>query len=187
MKPSLTLVAMMGVLLSATTALAQEPERWLHVHIMSTGHKSETVRVNVPLSVAEQILPAIHAHGLQNGRVKIAGKISRDVDLQALLNAVRQSPDNEFLTIVSDKERVRVAKSGEYLLVTVAENKEHSQNVDIKIPIQVVDALLSNGQEELDVLAALRVLKSFGNIELVKVTDQNQNVRIWLDSRSTAD
>ena len=190
------LLGMVGILLGATMALAQAPERWFHIRVVSTDAKGEIVRVNVPMSVAEQVLPAIHAKDLNDGKVRIHGKMS-DVDVRALLDAVAKSPDNEFVTVESKDENVRVAKSGEYLLVKVRDHKVRAKDkeqgkpeqVDIKVPISVVKALLSNteSKDELNVLAALQALKAYENLDLVTVTDNDQTVRIWVDSRNTTD
>jgi hypothetical protein len=192
------LLGMVGILLGATMALAQAPERWFHIRVVSTDAKGEIVRVNVPMSVAEQVLPAIHAKDLNDGKVRIHGKMN-DVDVRALLDAVAKSPDNEFVTVESKDENVRVAKSGEYLLVKVRDHKFKAKDndkdkgkpeqVDIKVPISVVKALLSNteSKDELNVLAALQALKAYENLDLVTVTDNDQTVRIWVDSRNTTD
>src|SRR6185295_14708483 len=45
-------------------------ERWLHVRVVDSNHKGETVRVNVPLEMAEKVLPAINKDRLHNGKVR---------------------------------------------------------------------------------------------------------------------
>jgi len=50
-----------------------------------------------------------------------------------------------------------------------------------------VDALLSAGKDELDIVAALRALSSYGDTELVTVKDDGNTVRIWVDSRNVSD
>ncbi len=55
------------------------------------------------------------------------------------------------------------------------------------MPLKVVDALLSAGKDELDISAALRALATEGDTELVSVRDQDNRVRVWLDSKNTAD
>lgn len=177
-----------GILVFAAVALAQAPERWVHIRVNDSGSKGEIVRVNVPMSVAEQVLPAIHSKGLNDGKVKIHGSV-KDVDVRALLEAVAHSPDNEFVTVKSKDQDVRVAKSGEYLLVKVRDKGEKSpQQVDVKVPMAVVRALLSDSQnaDELNVLAALKALKNYGNVDLVTVTGKDETVRIWVDSSNTS-
>jgi hypothetical protein len=163
--------------------LAQPPKRWLHVRVESKDAKGETVRVNVPLSLAEKVLPAIHSKDLQGGKVKFNAH-HEDIDIRAVLEAVRAAGDNEFVTVESAKENVRVAKAGGYLLVKVQESEGKGEKVDIKVPFTVVEALLSGEQDELDVLAAVRALSAHGDTELVTVTDESETVRIWVDSKN---
>ncbi len=188
------LLGLGGIILGTTMALAQAPERWFHVRVVSTDAKGEIVRVNVPMSVAEAVLPAVHTKELHEGKVRIHGHHSEDIDLRAILDAVSKSPDNEFVTVESKEENVRVAKAGEYLLVKVTDHKggkgkELPEQVDIKVPMSVVKALLTDVDEkdELNVLAALQALKAHGDLDLVTVHDGDETVRIWVDSKNVAD
>lgn len=188
---------LMGSLVAATLVLAvvaivgaqgEPPEKWLHVRVDSTDAKGEMVRVNLPLSVAEKVLPAIKAHKLEGGKIKLNEIRIHDVDLRAVLEAVRSSADGEFVTVESKKENVRVSKKGGYLLVQVREEKtDHTETVDIKLPLSVVDAMLSGGPDEIDVLAGIRALRAHGDAELITVKEKNQTVRIWIDSKNTAE
>ena len=176
------LAGIFGILLGATAAFGQAPERWIHIRVVGSGQNAESVRVNVPVSVAEQVLPAIDAHNLHKGKVTLSGKVE-GIDLRALVAAVRNSPDNEFVSVQNPNETVRVSKSGEYFIVKVRDNKqsESPEQVDVKIPIAVVNALISEGSDELNVLAALQTLKTVGDMELVTVKDKDESVRIWID------
>jgi len=53
--------------------------------------------------------------------------------------------------------------------------------------MKVVEALFSAGKDELDVLAALRALSAHGDTELVSVKDEENTVRVWLDSKNSSD
>ena len=202
------LLVLAGISLLAMTAFSgqvqaqaasQTGEKWIHVRVVDTGKatekgdKGETVRVNVPLSLAEAILPAVKADRLQNGKVRISdldrhGHIE-EVDLRAIWEAVRKAPDNEFVTVESSRENVRVAKQAGYLVVNVRETRDgvEKNKVDVKVPLSVVEALLSGGKDELDLLAAIRALAKHGDTELVTVKERNQTVRVWIDSKSTAE
>ena len=59
--------------------------------------------------------------------------------------------------------------------------------VDIQIPFTVVEALLSGGEDELDILAAIRALRDHGDVELIRVTDGTETVRVWIDSQNTSE
>jgi hypothetical protein len=186
-------------------------ERWLHVRVIDTNHKGETVRVNVPLEMAEKVLPAINKDRLHNGKVQINRSDIEGVDLKALLEAVRSSKDGEYVTVQSNENDVRVAKQAGYMVVHVTEKgfrssddksdksdksaksdkaeKSYERNrVDVKVPMKVVEALLSAGKDELDIVAALRALSAHGgDTELVSVKSDDSTVRVWLDSKNVSD
>jgi hypothetical protein len=50
-----------------------------------------------------------------------------------------------------------------------------------------VDALLSGPTDELDLAAGIRALQQHGDAELVRVKEKDQTVRIWVDTKNTAD
>jgi hypothetical protein len=175
------------VLMAAMAAAAQAPEKWLHVKVEDKGSKGEIVKVNVPLSLAEKILPAVNVDRLKGGKVRIETAKIHDVDMRAILEAVKGTQDGEFVTIESNKDNVRVAKSGGYLLVKVREVKKDGQQeeVDVKVPMTVVEALLSGDKNELDVLAAIKALAAHGDTVLVEVRGDKETVRVWVDSKNT--
>src|SRR5580704_4077722 len=141
----------MGVsLLSATVVLAgasaafgqsgSAKDRWLHVRVINSDNKGETVRVNIPLELAENVLPTINKSHLHNGKVTIDQAHLNDVDVRALLNAIRTAKDGEYGTVQGTEQDVRVAKEGGRLLVRVKDKKNSKSNkseVDIKIPMHV--------------------------------------------------
>ncbi|MGB7732032.1 MAG: hypothetical protein WBL50_28720 [Candidatus Acidiferrum sp.] len=192
-----------GSLLLAACAIfpahsfAQTPsksDQWIHVRVESKDDKGETVRVNVPIEMAAKVLPAINHENLQGGKVRIDHAHLNDVDLRAILDAVRSSKDGEYVTVQSNEEDVRVAKNAGYLYIHVTDKKsgKHSDNgkdtkVEIKVPMKVVDALFSAGKDELDVVAALRALSSNGDTELVSVKDDQETVHVWIDSKNVSD
>jgi hypothetical protein len=183
------------VLLTAATGLspiasaqAAQTERWLHVRVDNQVAKGEMVRVNLPLSLAEKVLPAINKDRLHNGRITIHEADMNGVNLRALLDALRTTRDGEFVTVQGTSGDVRVVKLAGYLLVDVRGNKDAtSRRVEIRMPLTVVDALLSSGGNELDLVAALRALGAQGDTELVSVKDEKSTVRIWLDSKNTSE
>jgi hypothetical protein len=170
------------------SASTVKPDRWLHVRVENPDSKDETVRVNVPLELAEKVLPTINRNRLQSGKVRMDQIDCQGVDVHALLDAVRTSKDGEFVTVQSKDADVRVAKQGGYFLVHVLDRSHAKKSrVEIKVPMKVVDALFSAGKEELDLVAGLHALSSQGDIELVSVKDEENTVRVWLDSKNTTD
>jgi hypothetical protein len=163
-------------------------DRWLHVRVTNPNSSEESVRVNVPLELAEKILPTINQHRLHSGKVSFDEADCHGVDIRALLDAVRTSKDGEFVTVQNKDSDVRVAKRNGYLLVHVFEkNHPKKSQVEVKVPMKVVDALLSAGKDELDLVAGLRALSVQGDTELVSVKDEENSVRVWLDSKNGSD
>jgi hypothetical protein len=178
----------------AFAALAIPADRWIHIRVIESGPDGDRVRINIPLSLAEAVLPTIKSDKLCDGKVKVEGRAFDQVDLHALLEAVRKAQDNQYVTVESKDENVEVAKAGEFLLIKVHENHEGTgkaakarNTVDIKIPFKVAQALLSGNKDELNVLAAVRALGEYQSLDLVTVKDESDNVRIWVDSNNTAD
>jgi len=165
-------------------------DRWLHVRVINSDNKGETVRVNIPLEFAENVLPTINKNHLHNGKVTIDQAHMNDVDVRALINAIRTAKDGEYVTVQGTDQDVRVAKEGGRLLVRVKDNKSSKSNkseVDIKIPMHVIDALFSAGKDELDVVAGLHALALLGDTELVSVKSDDSTVRVWMDSKNSSD
>ena len=178
---------------NSNSAKESTGDRWLHVRVISSDDKGETVKVNVPLELAEKVLPAIHQDRLHDGKVKINEHEMKDVDLRAIVDAVRSTKDGEFVTVQSNECDVRVAKIDNHLIVHVVDKKVHEkgevrkEQVEVKVPMKVVDALFSAGKDELDLVAALRALSASGDQELVSVKDHENTVRVWLDSKNVSD
>ena len=131
------------------------------MRIDSKDDKGETVHVNVPMELAEKVLPAINKNRLHDGKVHIDSAHMEDVDLRAMLDAIRTAKDGEYVTVQSRENDVRVAKSSGFLIVHVTDKKsnlvsdaegtksksnaKHESKVEIKVPMKVVDALFSAG------------------------------------------
>jgi len=173
---------------TTSTSKSTPGERWLHVRVVNTDNRGETVRVNVPLELAEKVLPAVNHDRLHNGKVRINDARMDDVDLHALLEAIRTAKDGEYVTVQGTDNDVRVAKESNHLIIHVVDKSGSKKSqVEIKVPMKVIDALFSAGKDELDLVAALHALSGQGDTELVSVKDNENTVKIWLDSKNVAD
>jgi hypothetical protein len=173
---------------STPSTTSAKPERWLHVRVISSDAKGETVRVNVPLELAEKVLPAINHDRLHGGKVKIDCAHMDDVDVRTMVDAIRTAKDGEYVTVQGNDNDVRVAKQDNHLIVHVLDKgKSKKAQVEIKIPMKVIDALFSAGKDELDLVAALHALSGQGDTELVSVKGDDNTVRVWLDSKNVTD
>jgi hypothetical protein len=184
---------------------AADTDQWIHIRVVNKDAKGEVVRINVPIEMAEKVLPAVNKDRLHGGKVRIDSAQMEDVDLHAILDAVRTAKDGEYVTVQSNENNVRVSKSNGMLYINVTD-KEHAKKsskedaakgtkpsatvetkVEIKVPMKVVDALFSAGKDELDLVAALHALSAHGDTELVTVKDAENDIHIWIDSKNTAE
>jgi hypothetical protein len=180
----MTLVVSSAVLLVATLAVAASTTRYIHVRVTNpTTH--ELVRVNVPLTLAEKVIPAINQGQLRDGKISIGDFHADNVNVRAILDALKTAPEGEFVTVQDTGNDVRVAKEHGQVVVHVID-KESKENVDVTVPWDVVQALVSDTAEnQLNVEAAIKALENVGDTTLVRVSGHDENVRVWVDSRNS--
>jgi hypothetical protein len=80
-----------------------------------------------------------------------------------------------------------VAKLNGTMVVHVVD-RDNREKVDVTVPWAVAEALASaTNDQELDIEAAIDALEKAGDTTLVMVTDNDQTVRVWIDSRNSID
>jgi hypothetical protein len=171
-----------GFSLLLTAAPAAAAEKWLHVRVVEDGGSGDTVRVNLPFSMIESMLPLVQAEHLSGGRLRLQDHEIEGVDLHAMWKALRESGDADFITVDGTEGQVRVSRAGRYLLATVDGRGEDRETVRVRVPVEVMDALFGGKDGEIDLLAGLRALGEEGDGELVRVDDGDSQVRVWVDS-----
>jgi hypothetical protein len=179
-------------LLAGSTFKAQaqtSSDRWIHVRVENPDDKGEMVRVNVPIALAAILVSSVDQKELHHGHINISKHADLNgVDLRAMLDAVRNAPDGEFVSVKNRDEDVHVSKQNGYLLIRVNDSNrgKDKQEVQVRVPIAVVDALVasSKGGDDLDIGAALRALAAHGDTDLVNVKDGKETVHIWIDSKN---
>ncbi len=187
-KKVLVLAALIAASVAAATLAAQgtapQGERWLHISVTHQDSNGEKVRVNVPFSLAESLLTAVKTDRLDHGKIKIRDVKIEEVDVRKVFEALKTAKDGEYVTVESASANVRVAKEKGFLIVKARDRSGKNATVDVRMPLEAVDALFSAGPDELNVVAALRVLAGRGDMELVTVKDSESTVRVWVDSKS---
>ena len=184
------LMGMLMLLLAGGLVLAGTSGSWLHIHVDEGGHHGQKVRVNIPLSLVEELLPLIKVDKFDRGRIRIdslgLGDEFGDVDLEELWQAIKDVGDAEFVRVQTDDNDIRVFKEGDWLLIQASEGSR--SQVEVRFPLAVVDALFSGEPGELDLLAAVEALSLHGKGgDLVRVNDGDTQVRIWIDDINSED
>ena len=173
-------------LVLGAAGMASASNLWLHVRVdESDGAK---VKVNVPISMVEKAIAMVPDEHFRDGKLHFDewGDHMDTAQLRELWQEIKDSPDMTFVTVEEDDEFVRVWKEAGYLKVNVAEH-DKNEKVDVQVPLAVVDALLSGEGDELNIEAAIRALVDEGEGELVTVTGDDEQVRVWVDNIAEAE
>lgn len=181
---SILTVALMLALGAAGVASAED--LWLHVRVDET--EGAKVKVNVPISMVEKAIAMVPNEHMRHGKIHLDDHFDEMSlsDFRELWQELKDTPDMTFVTVEEDDESVRVWKEAGYLKVHVLEG-DRDEQVDVQVPLAVVDALFSGEGDELNLEAAIRALVEEGEGELVTVTGQDETVRVWVDNIAEAD
>ena len=175
---------------AAVTALAAAarqdsgPEAWVHVSV--TSDDGENMNLNLPLAAIEAALALAPETIVADGQLRLGGDNQVPVAaIRAVWQELRTAGDVEFATIQHEGHDVRIARQGETILVNVNEaGADDTEAVRVEIPVPVVDALLSGAGDMLNVRAAIAQLSTMRG-EMVRVTEADNNIRVWIDELPT--
>ncbi|MFH1278152.1 MAG: hypothetical protein ABIK65_07215 [Candidatus Eisenbacteria bacterium] len=185
----IALIVLAAAALLAAPGVRADDGHWLHVYVQEKGDGGDKVRVNLPFSLIEAVLPLIEEEEFSGGKVRIDHQELDSEDIHAILKAVREAEEGEYVHVDGIEENVRVSKQGDYLTVNVEEEKEEGEpnTVRVRIPLVVLDAMISGGEDEIDVLGAIRALAEHGGGDFVLVNDDEDQVRIWIDQKASGE
>ncbi len=180
MKKTLIVLVAILALAAAPQALAQEQTRWVNVHV--TENSSNTnVEVHLPLNLVLTVLRNVDVENFHKGHVDLELDDDMDINFAEILAAVKDAPDGKFVTVTSDEADVNVHKKGGMLFVTVDQKEDEMAKVEVTMPMELMDALSFGETNTLDVTALLESLDTLPDGELVKVTSNEANVRVWIE------
>ena len=178
------ILALSAALLVLLAAGAGAQERWFHVRVTEGGDDGAEVIVNLPLTLIEQALKLIPTEVHEDMKVELSDAGIELKDLREFWREMRELEDATFVTVETDDQTVRVAKEGDYLVAKTVERSPDGAQVDVRLPFEVLEALFSADEEEIDLAAAIRVLAEHTDGDLVTVTDGDTKVRVWVDSQN---
>lgn len=174
-------MALVAASLVGTARSAAASDLWLHIDVNGKGDQAN---INLPLSMVRNMAPMLEekSHGSKSLHVR-----DKDFSVNELRRAWREiadGPDANYITVKDKDSDVHIGKQGNFLRLKAKDRGPDGQDVDIKVPLDVVAALFSSDGEDLNFGAALEALAHRGEGELVTVNGNDETVRIWIDSRS---
>jgi hypothetical protein len=185
---ALALTAGLGLALAAPA-----DGKWIHIRVVDGDHEASTVKVNMPVTALISMADAIEDEHFKDGHVQIGHDGVDAAKLRDVWQSLRTAQDMDFITIESDDEQVKVAKSGRFMIARVdgrghgRDDKEDGEQVQVRVPLAVVDALFDAPEGQINIKSALEALASQHSGELVTVTNGPSKVRIWIDDRAEAE
>jgi len=180
MKRTILALIALVVLLAAPAASAGEQTRWVNVHV--TENSSNTnVEVHLPLNLVLTVLRNVDVENFHGGRVDLDLDEDFDINFPEIMAAIKEAPDGKFVTVTSDEADVNVHKQGGTLYVTVNQKDDEMAKVEVTVPLELMDALSFGEENTLDVAALLESLDRLPDGDLVTVTSNEANVRVWIE------
>ena len=175
----ITLVAILT--LAAAPALhADDATRWVNVTV--TENSSNTnVEVHLPLNLVLTVLRNVDVENFHHGHVDLELDDDMDINFAEIMAAVKDAPDGKFVTVTSDEADVNVHKEGGMLYVSVNQKEDEMAQVKVTMPMAMMDALTFGDENTLDIAALLGSFDQLPDGELVKVTSEEANVRVWIE------
>ena len=137
--------------------------------------------INLPLSAVAPLLSLVSHGALSDRLLDLAGDEVNVGAMRDLWRAIAGVGEAEFVAVDGEDETVRIARTGDQINVQVEEcDEDGGETVDIRIPVAVVNALLSGDGETLNVHAAVEQLRELRG-DIVRVSGGEHQVRVWID------
>jgi len=180
MKRKVVILVAVAALLAAPAAYADDETRWVNVHV--TENSSNTnVEVHLPLNLVLTVLRNVDVENFHGGHVDLELDDDMDINFSEIMAAVKDAPDGKFVTVTSDEADVSVHKQAGTLYVTVNQKEDEMAKVEVTMPMELMDAFTFGEENTLDIAALLQSFDKLPNGELVKVTSNEANVRVWIE------
>jgi len=163
----------------AGPAAAEEPTRWLNVNVTEPGTETN-VEVHLPLSLVISVLDGINVEGFEAGKIDLELE-DADIDWPVVIAAVAEAPDGEFVRAKTQDADVSIVKREDMIYVDVTEHEGDEAVVKVTLPVTLLSSLNIDNENKVDVKALLASIDTLPDGELVRVSSNDANVRIWVE------
>lgn len=167
-------------LLSVGPALAAAGVSWLHIHVNDNGPDPENVRVNVPVSVLDAVLPEVEKHTKHESKFDVGNCEMTVAEYRSAIRTLSSSPRHE-VTLEKPDGTIVMRRSGPDMHLVQSPKKANRSRTNVRLPWHVATALAKGTGESLDVAGAMRALAQAGEGEITVDDEDGARVRIWID------
>ncbi len=168
-----------ALLVATAGAATEETTRWLNVTVSEPSTETN-VEVHLPLNLVISVINSVDVENFHAGKVDLEID-DADIDWPEVLKAIKDAPDGNFVKVDSPEANVNVSKRAGFMYIDVKEREHDHAEVKVTLPISMVDALNIDEQNRIDIGAFLKAIDDLPNGELVRVTSDEANVRVWVE------
>ena len=150
---------------------------WLRVEVNDQGGEHSKVKINLPLSLIEVVVDSIDKR-------EFMAEIENEhpsLDIPKLWKQIRKLESDDFITVESENENVRVWKDKQFFRINVRKDGEDDANVEVKLPLAIMDYLFESDSKELTFENLVEQLRGHLPLTVVQVKHADENVKIWLE------
>ncbi len=155
-------------------AHAEEETVWLRIEVRSDDQPQ--VKIRVPISLIEVMVDSVDKREFL--RHLEAGHHS--LDISRIWHEVRHMDLEEFVTVESEDESLRVWKDREFLRVDASGSRAHG-TVAVKIPLDLLDYLFDAEGSEFSFQEMIERIRDHLPLVMVEVESDEESVKIWLE------
>ncbi|MFQ5701006.1 MAG: hypothetical protein ACE5HU_04095 [Acidobacteriota bacterium] len=173
--------SLLGLTVSTAEARASSRDAdllWLRVEVRQNSDDHTRVKIAVPLSLVQVVLESRGPGGfldqINHGHAGI--------DLAKMWRSVRDMDVDEFATIETDEEQIKVWKDTEFFRVSIQEDK-NATLIDVKLPLALMDYLFDSDGTDFNFQQLIETLGDAAPLTLISVQSDEESVKIWIERR----
>ncbi|HKY31893.1 MAG TPA: hypothetical protein VJV23_05095 [Candidatus Polarisedimenticolia bacterium] len=156
---------------------------WMRIEVTESGRENAKVKINLPLSLIEVVVDSIDSRDFM---AEIESKHS--LDIPKLWREIRRMEVDEFLTIETDGEDVKVWKDRDDFRINIRSDRIRSgedgdSQVQVTIPLEIMDYVFEGRRKDFRFQEMVDRLRGRLPVTLVRVDGDREQVRIWLEER----
>lgn len=162
---------------------ADNAQPTLRVEVNDVNNPDYNVKMSMPLSIIRSLGPAfndavsdVQMHEDFQGR---------DIDFRAIWAEVRAAGPHHYVEIHQEDATVNVHTDETHLYITASgvdsggDGELNLTNAEIKVPLMLGDVLFGDS-ETIDFQALIDALETMQGEDLVTVTSDDKNIRVWV-------
>ena len=150
---------------------------WMRVQVNDQGGEHTKVKINLPLSLIEVVVDSIDKR-------EFMAEIEQEhpaLDIKKLWGQIRKMDSQDFVTVESEKENIRVWKDNEFFRINVRHEGQNEPSVEVKLPLAVMDYVFETDSKDLSFEDLVEKLRGHLPLTVVQVEHEDEHVKIWLE------